>query len=348
LSGLEYTFWQKALHGLVLGSRLVSEFSLDLEIGRTKVDLRSVEQARHVFIAGLARSGTTILMRRFYDTGAFVSLTYRDMPFVLMPLFWKRISGNSSKSMVKVERAHGDGLMVDYDSPEAFEEVFWKTVSGPEYLRKNMLMPHHPDGGTMKRFKQYIGVILKSRGGISGKYLSKNNNNILRLGALVSALPHSVFLVPFREPRQQAWSLLRQHRRFQARDDPFTNKYMGWLGHYEFGPNHRPFRMTSDENIYDPGDLSYWLFLWNSVYRRLVAEAPKEVLFVSYEELCGDHNQTWARLKEIAGVEVEARVPESLNLKERLIHEPFDQGLLRTCQETHHLLMERHQAVLSR
>ena len=31
------------------------------------------------------------------------------------------------------ERAHGDGIKVSTESPEAFEEVFWKTFSDEEY-----------------------------------------------------------------------------------------------------------------------------------------------------------------------------------------------------------------------
>ena len=350
MSDIEYSFWQKLLHRIVLGSRMVSEFSLDLEIGRTRVDFPAIEKTRHVFITGLARSGTTILLRRFYNTGAFTSLTYRDMPFVLMPLFWKLLSGKSEKTMEKTERAHGDGLMVDYDSPEAFEEVFWKTISEQEYIRKDRLLPHNPDEETLKKFKHYIGLILKSREHSTGKYLSKNNNNILRLESLCAALPESVFLVLFRTPLQQAWSLLRQHQRFLAPDDPFTTKYMGWLGHYEFGAGHRPFGFSSAENTYHPETLPYWLFFWNDIYRWLLTYSPERVIFVSYDVLCNGDNQTWTRLMELAEVEVNNEALEALEplrLIEHDIHETIPQTLLNASNETHQLLLDRHKAIFS-
>ena len=55
----------------------------------------------------------------------FETLTYRDMPFILAPLLWDKISRPLRKAGEKVERAHGDGMMVSFDSPEAFEEVVW-------------------------------------------------------------------------------------------------------------------------------------------------------------------------------------------------------------------------------
>ena len=94
-------------------------------------DLPDSSQGAHIFVSGLARSGTTLLMRMLHDTSAFASLTYRDMPLVMAPNLWKKIGGAFQKSMARRERAHGDGLEVDYDSPEALEEVFWRTYCAP-------------------------------------------------------------------------------------------------------------------------------------------------------------------------------------------------------------------------
>lgn len=343
MSDTPYTFWQRQLHRLALGSRMVTEFSLDLELGRNRVDADVVAASRHVFIAGLARAGTTIMLRRLYASGHFSGLTYRDMPFVLMPLFWKRLTGASAKSMKKTERAHGDGLMVDYDSPEAFEEVFWKTVCGPEYIRKDRLLPHQPDSETLDKFKRYIGLILKSRGGGADRYISKNNNNILRLDSLCKALPESLFVVPFRSPRQHALSLLRQHRRFLVPGDGFTPKYMKWLGHHEFGASHRPFYLTPLDNPYSADSLAYWLRLWNDVYEWLAAVAPESVVFISYEKLCTDMGQTWQHLLALAEADEAATEAEPLHLKPREIEESVPQNLLSDARRTHQRLLERHE-----
>ena len=44
----------------------------------------------HVFVAGLARSGTTMLLNAIYQSDQFASLTYDDMPFILAPNFWAK------------------------------------------------------------------------------------------------------------------------------------------------------------------------------------------------------------------------------------------------------------------
>ena len=100
---------------------------------------------RHVFIAGLARAGTTILMRSLYDTGLFRSLTYRDMPFVLMPITWSRFSSLLRAHKEEQVRAHGDRIKINFDSPEAFEEVFWMTFCKDDYIKADSLMPHDVD-----------------------------------------------------------------------------------------------------------------------------------------------------------------------------------------------------------
>lgn len=84
-------------------------------------------------------------MRRFYATGRYRSLTYRDMPFVLAPNLWRRLSSISRRSIAGVERAHGDDMIIDGDSPESFDEVFWRMFAGHQYIGPDWLQPHEPD-----------------------------------------------------------------------------------------------------------------------------------------------------------------------------------------------------------
>ena len=81
---------------------------------------------KSLFITGLARSGSTILLNTLYDTGKFASLKYSDMPFVVCPNIWSKINFNK-KNYYKKIRAHNDGVKFSATSPEAFEEVFWKS-----------------------------------------------------------------------------------------------------------------------------------------------------------------------------------------------------------------------------
>ena len=119
------------------------EISFDLE--NTFVNLECYLD-NNVFITGLARSGTTILLNSLYKSNSFASLTYLDMPFVLAPNLWSKIS--SKKIFIDVkERAHEDGIKLSIESPEAFEEVFWKTFS-------------ESDPETIFKFRNYLNNII--------------------------------------------------------------------------------------------------------------------------------------------------------------------------------------------
>jgi len=133
----EYGLHSKILHYIALGSPSVAEASYDFE--QLSNNIPDVRDGKHVFICGLARAGTTLILRRFYASNKYASLTYRNMPFVLMPNLWDKISAFSKNRALLKERAHGDGLQVSFDSPEAIEEVFWRVFSGDRYIHEDKL-----------------------------------------------------------------------------------------------------------------------------------------------------------------------------------------------------------------
>jgi hypothetical protein len=298
LSDSVYDLKSRLLHRLALGSTIVGQACFDLECALCKPDTEI--DTRHVFVTGLARAGTTIVMRKLYQSHRFRSLTYRDMPFIMMPGVWKRLSAGARKAAIESERAHGDRLSVSFDSPEAFDEVFWRTFCQDDYIKDDRLIAHAATDDVKEQFSTFFEHVISSGGGGGGggagapmRYLSKNNNNVLRMPTIKSALPDAVFVIPFRDPSQQAASLLNQHRRFCALHgkDAFTRQYMTWLGHHEFGSDHRPFRLANVADRLDEfeiDDINYWLALWNMVYQSLKECAPAGSLFVSYEELCAD------------------------------------------------------------
>lgn len=295
----DYGAIARLLHRLALASPAVAEMQFDIETAMLRGDTEADGEGRHVFVCGLARAGTTVLMRSIHDSGGFASLTYRDMPFVMAPNLWARLQGRRGRKMDPVERAHGDGIAVDFDSPEALEEVFWRVHCGEAYLRTDALTPHEPDAETIAKFRTYVAAILRRYG--AERYLSKNNNNILRIGALQAAFPDADILVPFREPHAQAESLRRQHLRFvrMHRNDRFSARYMGWLAHHEFGSDHRPFRFPGAEAGHgDPEGAHYWIDLWTRVYSHLLDAYAQHhrVRFVCYEDLCAS-SAAWVELR---------------------------------------------------
>lgn len=302
-----YSFLDRLLHRLALSLTPVAEMSFDMDQPRAGPLMPGLCEARHVFVAGLARAGTTVLMRRLHASGAFRSLTYRDMPFVLAPNLWKSLSATSRRNLESAERAHGDGVRVDADSPESLEEVFWRVFDGRSYIAADHLCAHAPGAQLRETYQRYVGAILASGAAGETRYLSKNNNNILRLGAIRRAFPNALILVPFRHPLAHAASLLRQHLHFSEvhAGDRFARDYMTWLVHHEFGGDHRPFRLGSDGDTPLPADtmsLDYWLELWLRTYRWLLETAPETVVFVGYEQLCADP-AVWRQLAALAGID---------------------------------------------
>lgn len=335
----DYGLVSRLLHRLALGSRMIAETSFDLEQARRGVSVEVVTRDRHVFIAGLARAGTTILLRRLHATGAFRSLTYRDMPFVLMPNLWRMLSGAARRDLERRERPHGDGILVDLDSPEALEEVFWRTFAGDRFIREDRLVPMTASEETVDRFRRYVAAILDEPGrDAPRRYLSKNNNNILRLGSLRAAFPAAVLILPYRDPLQHAASLLAQHRRFRAEDarDPFTRRYMRWLGHHEFGADHRRFRFTGAAPTYDdPDTLDYWLELWVEAYDWLLATRPADALFFGYDRFTADPDREWPRLAAYLDVAADVPGAEPIERRSRSVDHAPDRELQRRAREVY-------------
>jgi hypothetical protein len=292
----DYSGTDRFLHRLALGP--LAEMLHDMERGRF-LKSSPEDTGRHVFVTGLARAGTTILMREIHRTGDFGSLTYADMPFVLAPNTWAQISRKGQTPGKKSERAHGDGIEVDTQSPEALDEVYWRVFDGGEYIAEGGLSPHDPDGDLIQGYRDLMRLVMRKTG--KTRYVSKNNNNILRLPALAAAMPDAVFLVPLRRPLDHAASLLSQHKRFLDAD-AFTRDYMTWLGHHEFGATHRPFLFEGRPEG-DPMTLDYWLKAWISAYSALdrAEVAAENVLFVPYEALSSDP-AVWQAVAQRIGV----------------------------------------------
>lgn len=299
-TSVEYSATDRFLHRLALGP--LAEMLHDIEKARF-LKSSPEDSGRHVFVTGLARAGSTILMREIHRTGAFGSLTYADMPFVLAPNTWAQISRKGQQAGEKSERAHGDGIKVDRQSPEALDEVYWRVFAGGDYIDADGLSPHDPDAEQIGGYRDLMRLVLRKTG--ATRYVSKNNNNILRLPALAAAMPQAVFLVPLRKPLDHAQSLLAQHRRFLDAD-AFTRDYMTWLGHHEFGATHRPFRFGA-EVTGDPMTIDYWLRLWTETYAALDrAEAgAANIVFVPYEALSADP-AVWRAVADRIGVPPEA------------------------------------------
>ena len=269
-----------------------------------------------VYVCGLARSGTTMLLRILDQIEVFRSLTYRDMPFVLAPNLWKQISRHSSQQLALSERAHGDGILVDLDSPEGFEEVFWRTF-GVSKSDSRCLSFEEPSSEVLSAFADYRSLVANPRTesttdsaqGKLRRYLSKNNNNLLRLHSLC-ADPAATVLLAYRNPVATALSLYRQHQRFcvAQTEDRFTRTYMRWLVHHEFGLDHFPFCFAVPEmdDTLTPDDPNYWLDYWNAVYCYVLAENSLRLHLVNHDMLRAEPTKMLTAIFAEIGVQADS------------------------------------------
>jgi hypothetical protein len=193
------------------------------------------------------------------------------------------------------ERAHGDGMQVGYDSPEAFEEILWRTFWPEKYSEDRIDLWEASDQRqeATEFFRQHMKKIIAlrrpDRSG-DGRYISKNNGNIGRLDIIRRMFPDAKILIPLRQPVEHARSLLNQHRRFleMQREVPFVRRYMADIGHYEFGSLHRPIAfagLDALKNAYTPLELNYWVAYWIAAFEYVLAKR-EAVILASYEGCC--------------------------------------------------------------
>jgi len=300
-----YSPADRLLHRLALGWTGAIETSFDLEWAAFGKRAAAIAIERPIFVCGLARAGTSLVTRTIASAPGLAWPRYRDMPFPLAPNSWARLGGR--RRLESAPRGHGDGLDHDLDTPEAIEEVFWRCFEGGRYLRREGLAPVPPEGETLARFRRYMALVMLAGGG--RRYLSKNNNNVLRVASLAEAFPDAWFVHPFRNPAAQAASLERQHVRASELQtaDPFRLSYAGWLGHHEFGLGRRPFLL--------PGAEGGWLGTWASVYGHLLdqpeAMRPRQ-FFLDYDALRrspGAVLEALGRFVEVGRLDAEVRAP---------------------------------------
>ena len=260
-----YSRTQKFLHDFVLSKKFINKSLFEIE---KIIYLKNIEikDQSHIFITGLPRSGTTSLLNYIYSSNQYASLTYKNMPFILSPNFSKLFN---KKNISRKERLHGDGIDYDINSPEALDEIFFN--NDEEFIKNELI--------------NYIQLILLSEN--KDKYLSKNNLKYKRIDLIHSILPNSVFLIPIREPLQHAYSLLNQHLRFSQlqQENNFIRRYMNYLGHNEFGLNHKSW--NNPINYYDFNTIDYWLEQWFLFYKNIYEkyQSYENCHFIIYEEL---------------------------------------------------------------
>jgi class 3 adenylate cyclase len=293
----EYGAIDRLVHRLAFRGVHLQIAVSDIEDALFSNALRAIHIERPVFITSLARSGTTTLLQILCDTWSFAAHSYADMPFVLCPLLWHQLTKAFRRSDGARERAHGDGVLVNFDSPEAFEEIVWRAFWPKMYsgTRIRTWEAGLPDEDFVEFFVNHMRkiILLRRQSPQTPRYVSKNNANIARLRLIGTLFPDSTVVIPFRNPRDHAVSLLRQHANFSIlqEHDTFARQYMQYVGHLEFGNLLTPIDfdgwLASHPNL-DPRELPFWLQYWCAAFEYVLREPAPNLALLDYDGMCAD------------------------------------------------------------
>ncbi|MDB2502893.1 sulfotransferase [Schleiferiaceae bacterium] len=291
-----YSPMAQLFHRLILNHYHLGKALLKRQIKGIEHPVQA-DQTAAVLITGLARAGTTALTRALTDRGPFASLDYSNMPVLLAPRLWSKFYKPKKKE--DKERAHGDGIKVGLASVEALEEYFFKVTTNDRFISDTGLHLHEISAEENDLYRRYT----KSLCNVGQVYLAKNNNAVLRLKSILPLNPDMTVFVLVRDPLQHAFSLMKQHQKFEKEQtaDPFILEYMNWLGHHEFGLGQLPFNLSgSAPQQTDRGQLNYWLERWIDYYN--YAKTISNIQFIAYEDFVARPKELLERISTATGI----------------------------------------------
>ena len=287
----------KLFHRIVFGFPNLNKLFYEFEKKEAKI-----QSFERIIISGLARSGTTSLLRELVNNDFACSLTYRNMPLILAPKVQNLLNYFSKSNENSFERSHGDGIMINGYSSEAFDEVFFQVYEGNSYIFKNQLNEYHSK--YVNDYIDYINYFLNFNN--KNIYICKNNNHIIRLPQIIESKKFKIFIT-FRNPLTHVYSLANQdliHKNLQIKNN-FILDYMNYLGHYEFGRNIKYFNFYNSKlNILDYVGNDFWLVMWINYYDYLLTLLKKydNINLVSFEDWCTKDKLLLNYIEKITGI----------------------------------------------
>lgn len=265
---------------------------------KSKLDTISIEAP--IYVTGLARSGTTLLLNIIASHRDLTSFKYCDYYGIFTPYIAEMIFRISRVNhQQKRERAHRDGMMVNIFSPEAMEEVLWMQffdyLHAPETSNILTEQTHHPEFETIYRSILSKLILLRK----AKRIVSKNNYNITRIPYLRKMYKDARCIIAVRHPLSHIASLMRQHELNLVHFSSSQHlSYLRNAGHFEFGINRIPITVSTSKTheiqaLWEQGrTIEGWAEYWNAIYQWTYEEilAKDEVnsacMVMPFEELC--------------------------------------------------------------
>jgi len=265
-------------------------------------DINKLDIDRPIYIIGLARAGTTIILEMLDHHPFLASHQYKHIPMPYLPHVFSHLAEFSRFFTKPIERVHKDGIFVNLESPEAIEEIFWQHffLNNHQEEVSNVMNGAISNPKFEQFYRNHIRKLLINQK--CPRYLAKNNYHITRLEYLLKIFPNVKFLLIIRNPVDHIASLIKQTRLFMEMEEgkPLLIDWHRISGHNEFGHYqlcintgdneiiHKIRRLWKNEKTYVEG----WAYYWSSIYDYVMnlLEANKKIkestLIIRYEDLC--------------------------------------------------------------
>ena len=279
---------------------------------RGRIDKLSID--RPIYITGLARAGTTIILEMLDKHPDLASHRYKHFLMPYIPHCGSLILKNIKIYTKPFERLHKDGIIVTRESPEAVEEIFWqKFFDNVHNENLSNIINGNVSNPTFEKFyRDHIRKLLINQN--CYRYLAKNNYNITRMEYLLRIFPSSKFLLIIRKPVDHIASLIKQAKLFikMERERPILKDWLRILGHSEFGYGqncinvgnseliHKIRKLWRDKKAYVKGWAYYWTSIYDFIANHLDAnkKLKKATLIVRYDDLCEHPAKTIDKILE--------------------------------------------------
>ena len=188
--------------------------NLESSILRDRLD--SIEISQPIYVTGLARSGTTILLELLAGFAIGDNPPVSGFSTDLDPVLVEQVS----RARAKARQSSRMNALTETESksrpkvPKQWRKQSGCASSGNSHdpSVSNRLERTTNNAPFASFYRRHIQKLLLIRGG--RHYLAKGNYNVARLGYIHELFPDARFVVPIRHPVGHIASLMRQHQVF--------------------------------------------------------------------------------------------------------------------------------------
>jgi len=282
--------------------KLVSFFLDKLETLALHNDVDKLSIEKPIYITGLARAGTTIILEMLSKHSDVATHQYKHILMPYLPYWFSLIASGIKIYTKPFERFHKDGIIVTRESPEAVEEIFWRKFFDNNHNENiSKVLSGDTSNPRFEKFYQtHIRKLILNQN--RSRYLAKNNYHVTRLEYLLRLFPSSKFLIIIRNPINHIASLIKQTKLFlrMEREHPLLIDWLRIVGHNEFGHRQLCINVGNTELIHKIRELwsfkeTYvkgWAYYWRSIYDFIANQLDankklkKATFIVRYDDLC--------------------------------------------------------------